>query len=186
MKNPHWLYFIALEKELIESIPYVEIGDGNEKAFSTEYGKILFAACSEIDVLGKLICKRVISSSKADNIDEYSDEILVVYSKICSVEISVPRYEILLKPWNGWSRGNSPAWWTAYNKVKHERNMHYKKGNQENAIASLAGLFVLLMYYYYTEIRTGNFYPAPELFNYDGMYPDTVVCEGTFLLPDKI
>ena len=124
--------------------------------------------------------------SKADNIDEYSDEILAAYPKIISVEINVPRYEYSIKPWNGWSKGNSPTWWKAYNKVKHDRNTHYKEGNQDNVISSLAGLFVLLLYYYYAEIRTGNFYPTPELFEYDGMYSPTLIMEGTFCLPDTI
>lgn len=46
----------------------------------------------------------------------------------------------------------TPRWWTAYNKVKHERTSHYQNGktnycraNLENLISAMAALFVLEM-----------------------------------------
>jgi hypothetical protein len=40
-----------------------------------------------------------------------------------------------------------PNWWNSYNKVKHERNLHFDKANLENVLWSGAGLLVMLVYF---------------------------------------
>jgi len=42
----------------------------------------------------------------------------------------------------------SPAWWTAYNKVKHEYSLHYKKASMDNVLNGLAGAFLLNAIHY--------------------------------------
>lgn len=41
MKYPHWLHFLSLEKDFIETIQFVEIDDKNNTAFSVAYAKLL-------------------------------------------------------------------------------------------------------------------------------------------------
>lgn len=48
------------------------------------------------------------------------------------------------------SGAETPHWWTAYNKVKHERTSYYQKekinyhrANLENLISAMSALFVL-------------------------------------------
>lgn len=75
--------------------------------------------------------------------------------------------DLCLIPWQNWGyeqytdKKNSiryrllkgaetPQWWTAYNKVKHERTSHYQNGktnycraNLENLISAMSALFIL-------------------------------------------
>lgn len=69
----------------------------------------------------------------------------------------------------------TPFWWTAYNKVKHERTSHFKDGkvnysraNQKNLIYAFAALFVLEKSYLESiegETKTPN--SESKLFKYN-------------------
>lgn len=41
------------------------------------------------------------------------------------------------------AEGDVPAWWTAYNKVKHEGSVAYRLGNLENAVTAVCALALL-------------------------------------------
>lgn len=43
---------------------------------------------------------------------------------------------------------DSPKWWKAYNKVKHEYSLHYKKANLDSVLNGLAGAFLLNVIHY--------------------------------------
>lgn len=46
------------------------------------------------------------------------------------------------------SQFKSPEWWLAYNKVKHEYSLHYKKASLDNVLEALAGAFLLNVTHY--------------------------------------
>jgi hypothetical protein len=41
-----------------------------------------------------------------------------------------------------------PSWWNAYNKVKHEYSLHYKKASIDNVLRGLGGAFLLNVVHY--------------------------------------
>ncbi|OGH05846.1 MAG: hypothetical protein A2W22_06770 [Candidatus Levybacteria bacterium RBG_16_35_11] len=42
----------------------------------------------------------------------------------------------------------SPTWWSAYNEVKHEYSLHYRKASLNNVLEALAGAFLLNVTHY--------------------------------------
>lgn len=142
----HWKYFIALEKDLEAIGRYIELDPLNYSAFSTELSKIFLSSSSEIDVVLKQLCKKIEPNKTCANIDEYSDVIALKIPEFLDEFVYIVRSSIELRPWKTWSRGKSPAWWSSYNKVKHERNLHYQKANLENALNAMAGLMISVFY----------------------------------------
>ena len=74
---------------------------------------------------------------------------------------------------------SSPSWWLAYNAIKHNRTGKesidgeekecYKFANQKNTLHSLAGLYQILIYYYYEvakdeQLRLKTPIPGSRLF----------------------
>jgi len=143
----HWKYFIALEKDLETISRYIELDPLNYFAFSTELSKIFLSSSSEINVVLKQICKKIEPDKICKNIDEYSDVIALNMPEFLNEFVYIERTSIELKPWKGWSRGNSPTWWGSYNKVKHERNLYYQKANLENVLNAMAGLLISVFYF---------------------------------------
>jgi len=183
MKHPHWNYFLSLEKDFINTIRFVEIDDRNSGTFSIEYTKLFLSACSEIDVVCKLLCKKISPQSNANNIDEYRIELLRQYPNIYKIEVQIPRYEKVLRPWDTWGTNINPDWWKSYNNVKHQRNIHEIEANQKNTIDSLAGLFGILLYLHQKDLYSADLSPFPQLLDYEKMPGHLLINPGAEL-PD--
>ena len=167
----YWNYYIELEDQLLATKKYVDFDESNYKTFSVEYLKLLQATCSEIDVVGKIIAEYYDNSFKKvdnKNIQKWG---MIVHDAFPEIESSAVSFlndkEIL--PWKSWdyetyydkkhrlrcrlkAGKDTPAWWTAYNKVKHERTSPYKEGktnysraNLENLILAMAALYIIEM-----------------------------------------
>ena len=101
---------------------------------------------SECDLMLKKICNYKLS--KRANMQDYV-QILDKYPKIVNEEIIIKKENIVLHPFQGWNK-DSPSklfWWTAYNKIKHNREENYKLGNFGNLLNILAALYFLEMYF---------------------------------------
>lgn len=158
-----WPFYMRLEKEFLNTLTYVEFSQDNYATYSIEYEKQLLSIGSEIDVLCKLLCNQIDPLQKPQNINEYAD-ILSGHNNLISQKV---RFQIDMQeyvPFDGWTSDQSPKWWKAYNKVKHERlsNENYKKGNLENVFMALMGLY-LLNRYYYREIKVSSLELEPSL-----------------------
>ncbi len=75
----------------------------------------------------------------------------------------LPRYGLDILPWDNWQNNKTPNWWRDYNLVKHNRDEHYNLANLKNTIASLAGLFLAVLYFYKNEAEKGKLIPDPKL-----------------------
>ena len=68
--------------------------------------------------------------------------------------------------------------WTAYTKIKHQRDSQYHRANLKNALNAVAGLFVMVLYLYKDRAEAGGLVPSPQLLR----VPDRVfgggVCQG--------
>ncbi len=161
-------YYLSLDEQVAETNRYVSIRDDNEKAYSLEYSKLLQTICGEIDVFAKALCNLSDSDLKPKdlNIQKWGIRIQHQFPTIETEFVQVDGYGEL-KPWANWQyeycrdkndverirlkkNKKTPAWWTSYNKVKHERTMlrpngslQFKKANQGNVIKSLAALYIL-------------------------------------------
>lgn len=145
IKN-YWEYYKQLEEQFISTKKYVAFSSYNKSTYSLEYLELLQAACSEIDVIAKVICKKLDSNFKTKeanmktwyyglqdkldlentviNCDAFDSE----YNEIkpwdkCHYEISSTTDENgrIHKNYKLGKRNSTPKWWTAYNKAKHGR-----------------------------------------------------------------
>lgn len=160
----HWNYFLAIESDLDILARYVEFEEDNYDCFSVEIARIILTSAAETDVVCKQLCRKISASSAAGNINQYRDEIVPAYPKIPNFEILLPRYGLKLKPWSEWEKSDGvPLWWTAYNKVKHERDSEYHRANLKNALNAVAGLFVMVLYLYKKKAEFGELLPDPKI-----------------------
>lgn len=174
--EPHWNYFLAIERDLETLSRYVEFDARNFDCFSIEIARVLLAAGAETDVACKQVCRAADTSSTADNIDRYRCEMLRAFPHLPEFDVSIPRFGLSLSPWDEWKTGGGPPkWWTAYNKTKHERQSEYHRANLKNALNAVAGLFVAILYLYSEKARRGDLVPSPLLLRPGEGHFDSVV-----------
>jgi len=166
----HYNYFIALDADVENLSRFIEFNPDNFPAYSIEMAHLMLAAASEVDVVAKLICKKVNPESKAENIAQYKGVIKKAFPQLCEIKVLMPRYGLTLEPWINWKSNKKPEWWDYYNKVKHERNKYFKQANLKNTLNAVAGLFVTLLYFYKYEANNGMLIPTPRLFRLEEKY----------------
>lgn len=195
MEYPHWKYFIALDSELEIVSRYVEISQENYKTYSIQFVSLLLSACSEIDVVAKVLSRLIDPDFRPargsfPTIIDYQNTITEKFPKFQTTKIQTPRHGIELVPWKDWEAQNtSPPWWTSYNRVKHQRDSFYKDANLENTMNAVAGLFVMVLYLYTFDERLNiEHIPAPKFFAVDQLYETGTRWANTvyYTTPDQL
>lgn len=148
MTYPHWDYFLALDADLVTASRYVEISEENFGTYSTEFTRLLLALGSEIDVVAKLICRDKEPDTKANSIKGYRDAIMKHYPRLPEIQAFLPKRGMEFYPWRDWLSDKTPGWWSTYNNVKHERDIHYAQASLESCLLAMSALLVLLVHYY--------------------------------------
>jgi len=170
MQHPHWQTFLSIEQDLAASIPFVDFRSENYGTISVNFQKIILLSCSEIEAVMKMFCKTLDNTVSAKNIDGWRNVVISRYKFFPQIDVSIPKYSINLKPWSEWTSGKNPGWWTAYNKLKHDRSTEFSRSTQEHAYQSLAGLFGLLLYFHEDSFANSEIVDHPKLYWYDGMF----------------
>lgn len=162
--EPHWNYLLALDSDLAHLSRYIEFDSKNFDCFSLEIARILLAAAAECDVVAKQLCEAVEPGCGADNVNSYREIIVRHLPQIPAFEVIISRYGLSLQPWNEWQQpAEVPIWWTANNKVKHERHTHFHQATLKNVLNAVGGLFVLLLYLYRDKAKQGELVPSPQI-----------------------
>lgn len=153
----YWNYFIELEEKVISTKRFVAFDKSNYSTFSIEYLKLLQAACSEIDVVAKIIAEQFDSefkSQKNKNIYKWGFAIQNIFPNIDTIKVHFNNEDDFI-PWKKWkyekykdaqNRTNcrlvkgyeNPDWWKAYNKVKHERTAPFKDSRSKTTKTNYA------------------------------------------------
>ena len=178
----YWQHFLTLEADFASTARYVEFSANNFKTFSIEYAKLLLAIGSEVDVLCKVICKKICSSAKRRSIDDYRT-CIAAHSQIATEKVLIRRYNLDFEPWNSWASGKNPDWLKSYNDVKHQRDKHFDEANLENCSNAIAGLFVVVLYCHKAEESSELLEPYPVLLGRD-QEPGRVLLESDYHVPD--
>jgi hypothetical protein len=148
MALEYWEYFLSIESDLEKCARYVDFSSNNYDTNSVEFARVIMAAAAEVDTIAKELCKLIDPQANAGNICQYASTILTTYPNLVNVEMSINRYDVVVKPWDGWSNSSSPSWWQGYNKIKHDRTANFDRANLVNAISAVAGLLLILLYYF--------------------------------------
>ena len=163
----HWNYFLSIENDVENLARYVEFTKENFRTYSIEMVRLLLSASSEVDVVAKLLCKKINTESKADKINQYREIINETLPSIKSMKIILPKYGLKLTPWSNWKNDETPIWWIKHIAVKHQRDTNFKEANLKNVLNCVGALYVLLLYYYYEELIVGSLYPRSQLFDFE-------------------
>ena len=100
----YWNYYLELEEQLIQTKRFVDFDISNYKTFSIEYLKLLQAACSEIDVVAKIIAEKFEPSfSKLDNknIQKWGFVIQKYFKEIQHIKVCFLN-DFCITPWQNW------------------------------------------------------------------------------------
>ncbi|AUB82442.1 hypothetical protein [Candidatus Thiodictyon syntrophicum] len=160
----HWNYFLALESDVERLARFVEFAGNNFDTYSIEIAHLFLAAASEVDVVTKQLCLLVDTAANPKNIEQYRAVLRRCLPEIENSLITIPRYGLDFRPWGSWENGETPDWWSAHNKVKHQRGEHFALANLKNVLNAMAGLFVVVLYYYRHVIDDRRIEPPPNLF----------------------
>lgn len=141
----HWDYFVALEEDVLKLARFIHFSEANFSTYSIELARLLMASTQEIDVLFKQICaKHGDPSTKEAGYRAFFSK--GDYVKIRDIRILSHRYGLSFTPFAKWDR-ETPEWWTANNKVKHERHTDFQKASLGNVFNSLSALLIVNMYF---------------------------------------
>jgi len=160
----HWNYFLAIESDVAVLSRFVEFTNDNFTTYSLEMTHILIAAASEVDVVAKLLCKKVNPDVFPEKMNKYREVLNPALPTIKDMTVTIRRFGLTLTPWSYWRYNLTPQWWSDHNHVKHERNLNFKKANLKNTLNSMTGLFVLILHYYKYAAENAELVPDPSLF----------------------
>lgn len=177
-----WQHFLALEADFAATSRYVEFSKENFGSYSIEFTKLLLAIGSEVDVLCKIICEKIDSEAKQDNIDDYR-ACLTAHTKIATEEVLIRRYGLTFRPWDEWSRDENPKWWRSYNNVKHQRDIYFPEANLKNCANAISGLFAVVLYCHKAEKSADRLEPLPILLGRE-CEPGALLLESGYSVPE--
>ena|SRR5438477_8390126 len=140
----HWDYFIVLEEDVQKLTRFIHFSQANFNTYSIELARLLMASTQEIDVLFKQICANHGDSTNEPGYRAFFSK--GDYAKIRNVRILCPRYGLNFTPFATWDK-STPEWWTANNKVKHERHLHFERASLGNVLDSLSALLIANIYF---------------------------------------
>jgi len=159
-----WTDFENLEAQIGSLGTYVAIEQSNRRTYSRKISLMLFETASEVEAFFKQAlldstldqssrinsvklgeCRTKSKNSKQIKISEFRD----IFDPHCElskwhVNIGEPFLQYReVQPFIRFSKKQSPTWWLAYNKVKHDLFANRVHGNLENLLQAMAGLFLL-------------------------------------------
>lgn len=148
----HWEKFKILEAELSNVSRYINICEDNLKTHSFELSALVLRACTDVEIVRKRMTEKKDNGSAATRLFE-------LYPDIRDAEVFLPLWSLTFAPWKSLP-DSKPDWWNAYEEIKHDNSSSIQAGNLEYFLKSLAGLYVLLLYYdrllYSTKDKNNN------------------------------
>lgn len=142
--------FSILEDEFEMCCRYVEPTPENLETYSAQFYRLHQDACREIDTLFKLKLKQynLWPTTKAGKkLQEVSfKHYYPLKGKLMleNKEVRLLNRDIKCSPYSDWRESKAPKWWSDHNLLKHDRINNFKKATLENAVQSLAALYLLL------------------------------------------
>ena len=139
-------YFHFLEKRLLDTKRYVAFEKENLDVFSIEFASIINDCCGIINGFCFELCQA--ENPKKDRF--YMNDYIDYFDRhkfILSCLVYCEKFSII--PWERLQNKKlrTPAWWTAYNEMKHSGKPNFQNASLKNAISCLAGLYCLLSAY---------------------------------------
>jgi hypothetical protein len=171
MSYPHWSLFTTIDEDLKAFSRHVEFASANFTTYSVDLLRLYLSICSEIDVIGKLLCQRIGATlSKRPNMDDYQRSLKPKYPNLSGLKITIRPMALEILPWDAWNQNHNPDWWQKYQLVKHKRDQHFADANLGNVLYASAGLLVFLTYWHQPELWKLEVNPRFHIFEIEGIH----------------
>ncbi|WP_462351947.1 hypothetical protein [Capnocytophaga leadbetteri] len=167
--NIFWNIYKNIEQELIEISNIIHIDDNQLSVYSPKITELLIRTVVEVEAISKELYFKNGGDKENDNQLFFDTDCINFLEKKWllskkKVIVSAPNFyfnnednRVLTPLRKANNRGSSSSkWLRAYQAVKHNRNNSLPKGNLENLIEALAGLYVLNVYYKDLEYLLGR------------------------------
>jgi hypothetical protein len=167
--------FLLIQEDLLEIFRFVDPNDLNKQTISLKIHELLVRTCIEIEANFTAILLENKYSGNPDRFNMKNDYCLVEQShRLSKYEVKMPVWtgsENVVTPFKDWANVSPKnwtalTWYTAYNKSKHNRHLHFEKASFRNLLDAVAGLLVLLSSQFLEE----DFSPAPKGLSASGPY----------------
>lgn len=148
-----WTSYTTVEDDFINYLDYVPWTHDHRKVWSPKLANLLLNTGSLIGSIFKSYLNSP-TLGLVEDIDKIRrkrkpgiNDFQKVYEKVYSFsnrKVYLLSTEEKLTPWSNWqNQESSPDWWTASNKVKHNRFENKTEANLENTLYALSGLFLV-------------------------------------------
>ena len=149
-----WTSYTTVEDDFIKYLDYVPCTHEHRGVWSPKLANLLLNIGSLIDSIFRSYLESPTLNS-ANNIDEIRNDQrkqkINGFQKVYDAVHSFSNRDVYLLstgekfiPWSNWQRPDTPpSWWTAYNKVKHDRFRNRTKATLENTLNALSGLLLI-------------------------------------------
>ncbi|MHC1723093.1 MAG: hypothetical protein AB9836_07825 [Aminipila sp.] len=161
--------YLLIEDDLIDTFDYVYPVESHLNVFSPKYALIIRNSCNLFEV----ICRKIYFDVYGVNdINIFNFLALDIFLDLKDSDIEAPRLETefpknncnILNPFSElqWDQASDitsnmiPAWWNAYNKIKHDFSNYTGYANMENALRSVYALACLIYKVYGAGISVGK------------------------------
>jgi hypothetical protein len=150
--------YLGIEQELERAFQYVTPCDENAGAFSHKLADIIRSAANAYEIIAKELYAKLYNASDTLNIfnylalDLYLQQAAQKIDQLAAIgdfpnhpEVGQPF--VALAPWDRASRvlgAHVPAWWGAYNAIKHSNDGVRTHATLANAMAVTAALFLVI------------------------------------------
>jgi hypothetical protein len=155
-----WYRYKGLEEEFIQATKYFPFEKKHKEIWSDFFGDLLIKTCNSIDSFFRNMLKdkdatpscpyphvqELQNSRRKKDIYYFRDFFEPIYA-LSGAEVDIAYgltfYDAKFRPFDKFRENDIPAWWTAYNHVKHTWFDCLEEATLECVISALAGLFLL-------------------------------------------
>lgn len=168
----HYVTSLGLiSKDLDTIFEFVEPAPENLKVYSHRISQLLIRTCIEIEAHFRNIFNSntppKATRGEFHNINDF--RLIDVTHKLSSYAIRITRWQggsHYWEPFADWKNNESPSWWIAYNKAKHNRGQSFAIASLDNLIAAIGALCVI----YYSQYMDETFSSRGSALGIGGAY----------------
>jgi hypothetical protein len=140
---------LTAEADLHEAVRYVPYCDAHRGVWSSHFARVILDAASQVDSIWKATTNLVDPTTQGSRLTITDHFARFGPSVACQgVVFFGGSSPCTISPFAAWRGGSfsSPAWWEAYNRLKHDRFGNQTEATLEHAVNAVAALILAIIY----------------------------------------
>jgi len=138
---------LTTEAMLQEAVRYVPFCDEHRSVWSSHFARVILEAASQVDSVWKATAKIVDPTTDRLTLKDHFDRFGTLVARQGAV-FFCGTSPCIIRPFSVWHKSNfsPPAWWDAYNKLKHDRFANQTEATLDHAVNTVAALLLAIIY----------------------------------------